>query len=98
MTDHQSTGVRMIRLLAIARGLEDEGQYNVAKLFRATAWGEGTRATLERPRPNSGLYEARDAAMASAVAVRSSSRPISFELAAAAPNVPSVAVGCQPLV
>ena len=54
----------MIRLLAIARGLEDEGQYNVAKLFRATAYGEGTRATLDRPRPNSGLYEAMDAAIA----------------------------------
>jgi hypothetical protein len=55
------TNDRIIRLLAIARGLEDEGQYNVAKLFRATAYGEGVRATLDRPRPNSGLYEAMDA-------------------------------------
>jgi rubrerythrin len=55
------TNDRIIRLLAIARGLEDEGQYNVAKLFRATAYGEGVRATMDRPRPNSGLYEAMDA-------------------------------------
>ena len=54
----------MIRLLAIARGLEDEGQYNVAKLFRATAYGIGVRATLDRPRPNSDLYEAMDDAIA----------------------------------
>src|SRR4051812_6454673 len=61
--DQRATGELMIRLLAIARGLEDEGQYNVAKLFRATAYGEGVRATLDRPRPNSGLYEAMDAAI-----------------------------------
>ncbi|MEX1158933.1 MAG: DinB family protein [Thermomicrobiales bacterium] len=61
--DQQATGARIIRLLAIARGLEDEGQYNVAKLFRATAFGEGARATLDRPRPNSGLYEAIEAAI-----------------------------------
>ena len=42
--DQRATGDRMICLLAIARGLEDEGQYNVAKLFRATAYG-GTKAT-----------------------------------------------------
>jgi hypothetical protein len=55
------TNDRIIRLLAIARGLEDEGQYNVAKLFRATAYGEGVRATMDRPRPNSGLFEAMEA-------------------------------------
>ncbi len=68
MTDHQpdhsATSDRLIRLLAIARGLEDEGQYNVAKLFRATAYGEGVRATMDRPRPNSGLYEAMEAMIA----------------------------------
>jgi len=64
MTDHKATGDRIIRLLAIARGLEDEGQYNVAKLFRATAYGEGVRATMNRPRPNSGLYEAMEAMVA----------------------------------
>jgi rubrerythrin len=55
---------RSIRLLAIARGLEDEGQYNVAKLFTATAYGETRQATLDRPRPNSGLYEAIEAMIA----------------------------------
>jgi len=58
------TNDRIIRLLAIARGLEDEGQYNVAKLFRATAYGEGVRATMDRPRPSSGLFEAMDAMIA----------------------------------
>jgi hypothetical protein len=62
--DQRAIGERMVRLLAIARGLEDEGQYNVAKLFRATAYGAGVRATLDRPRPNSGLYEAMDAVIA----------------------------------
>ena len=62
--DSGTTGERMIRMLAIARGLEDEGQYNVAKLFRATAYGEGVRATMDRPRPNSGLYEAMEAMIA----------------------------------
>lgn len=60
----QDAGGRIVRLLAIARGLEDEGQYNIARLFRAAAFGEGVRATIERPRPASGLYEEMDAAIA----------------------------------
>lgn len=60
----RGAGARIVRLLAIARGLEDEGQYNVARLFRAAAFGEGVRATVERPRPASGLYEVMDAAIA----------------------------------
>ena len=50
-------------LTAIARGLEDEGQYNVAKLFRAAALGEGVRAAQERPRMGAGLAEALAAAI-----------------------------------
>ncbi|HCG30554.1 MAG TPA: hypothetical protein DEU95_12725 [Chloroflexi bacterium] len=66
MTDEErrDAGTRTIRLLAIARGLEDEGQYNIARLFRAAAFGEGARATIVRPRPASGLYEEMDAAIA----------------------------------
>lgn len=66
MTDEErrEAGARIVRLLAIARGLEDDGQYNVARLFRAAAFGEGVRATVERPRPVSGLYEEMDAAIA----------------------------------
>ena len=41
--------------------------------------------------------EAREAAMASAVAVRAAPSPIRWQAAAAAPKTPSVAVGCQPL-
>jgi hypothetical protein len=44
------------------------------------------------------MPEANEAASASAVAVPSPSRPSNFAQAAAAPKVPSVAVGCQPLV
>ncbi len=62
--DQRASGERIISLLAIARGLEDEGQYNVAKLFLATAYGEGKRATFDRPRPGSGLYDAIDAMIA----------------------------------
>lgn len=51
------------RLLAIARGLEDDGQYNVAKLFRAAALGEAVRAARERPRAGAGLAEAMAAAI-----------------------------------
>ena len=40
--------------------------------------------------------EDSEAAVAIAVAVRSPSRPSRREAAAAAPNTPSVAVGCQP--
>jgi hypothetical protein len=50
-------GTRIVRLLAIARGLEDDGQYNVAKLFRAAAFAEGARVTRARPRAESGLLE-----------------------------------------
>jgi hypothetical protein len=42
------------------------------------------------------MPEASEQAIASAVAVRSTSRPRSRALAAAAPKMPSVAVGCQP--
>lgn len=62
--ERREAGERIVRLLAIARGLEDEGQYNIARLFRAAAFGEGVRATVDRPRPASGLYEEMDAAIA----------------------------------
>ncbi len=62
--ERRDAGARIVRLLAIARGLEDEGQYNVARLFRAAAFGEGVRATVERPRPASGLYAEMEAAIA----------------------------------
>jgi len=61
--DHVESGARIVRLLAIARGLEDEGQYNVARLFRATAWGEGVRATVDRPRLSTDLLDQMDAAI-----------------------------------
>ena len=54
---------RITQLLAIARALEDEGQYNVAKLFRAAAFGEGMRAAQDRPRMGAGLAEAMAAAI-----------------------------------
>jgi DinB superfamily len=66
MTDEldEEAGPRIIRLLAVVRGLEDEGQYNVAKLFRAAAIGEAFGASRNRPRMDAGLAEAMDDAIA----------------------------------
>jgi hypothetical protein len=44
-----------VRLYAVARGLEDEGQNNIAKLFRAAALGEMYRRSQDRPRQGAGL-------------------------------------------
>lgn len=49
-----------IELAAIARGLEDEGRYLAARLFRAAARGEEARRTLERPRSNEDIARAID--------------------------------------
>jgi rubrerythrin len=54
---------RIVQLLAVARGLEDEGQYNIAKLFRAAAFGEGAAAARTRPRGSSALQRAAYAAL-----------------------------------
>jgi rubrerythrin len=51
-----STGL-IVRLYSVARGLEDEGQNNIAKLFRAAALGEMYRASQGRPRLGEGLEE-----------------------------------------
>lgn len=48
----------IVRLYSVARGLEDEGQNNIAKLFRAAALGEMYRASQDRPRQGAGLEEA----------------------------------------
>ena len=56
--------VTIARFLAVARGLEDEGQYNAAKLFQAAALGQGFRATRDRPRIGHGLERAAAAAVA----------------------------------
>jgi rubrerythrin len=47
----------VVRLYSVARGLEDEGQNNIAKLFRAAALSEMYRASQERPRQGAGLHE-----------------------------------------
>lgn len=48
----------LIRLVAIARGLEDEGRYLAARLFRAAARGEEARRSDEHPRSNEELAHA----------------------------------------
>jgi hypothetical protein len=53
----------ILRLSAVARGLEDEGQLNLAKLFRAAAAGENYRHTQDRPRQGGGLEEAMRSAV-----------------------------------
>jgi hypothetical protein len=47
-----------LRLLAVERGLQDEGQGNAARLFRAAARGEALRATRVYPRLGRGLEQA----------------------------------------
>jgi hypothetical protein len=57
----------IVRLYSVARGLEDEGQNNIAKLFRAAALGEMYRASQDRPRQGAGLEEAMQEAVADLV-------------------------------
>lgn len=61
-----TTGTRVLSLVDIARGLEDEGQYNAAKIFRAAAEAEVVRATRAHPRQGIDLEPAMDAAVAAA--------------------------------
>jgi hypothetical protein len=63
------TGERILRLLAVARALEDEGQYNIAKLFRAAAFAEGAAASRTRPRGMSAIQRAAYAALDELLAV-----------------------------
>jgi hypothetical protein len=54
----EAIGRRVLRLLAVERGLQDEGQGNAARLFRAAALGEALRATRAHPRLGRGLEQA----------------------------------------
>lgn len=51
MTDvpEEAVGRRILRLLAVERGLQDEGHGNAARLFRAAALSEALRATRVHP-------------------------------------------------
>src|SRR5262245_41309411 len=66
MTDvaEEAVGRRILRLLAVERGLQDEGQGNAARLFRAAALGEALRATRVHPRLGRGLEQAATAIIA----------------------------------
>jgi hypothetical protein len=54
----EAVGLRILRLLAVERGLQDEGQGNAARLFRAAALREALRATRVHPRLGRGLEQA----------------------------------------
>jgi hypothetical protein len=54
----EAVGLRILRLLAVERGLQDEGQGNAARLFRAAALGAALRATHVHPRLGRGLEQA----------------------------------------
>jgi hypothetical protein len=60
MTDEpqEAVGRRILRLLAVERGRQDEGQGNGARLFRAAALGQALRATRVHPRLGRGLEQA----------------------------------------
>jgi hypothetical protein len=53
----EAVGLRILRLLGVERGLQDEGQGNAAKLFRAAALREALRATRRHPRLGRGLEQ-----------------------------------------
>lgn len=59
-----NAGPDVVRLVAIARGLEDEGRYQAAKLFRAAAKSETARRSQERPRSDADLARALDEGIA----------------------------------
>ncbi|MGH7391992.1 MAG: DinB family protein [Candidatus Rokuibacteriota bacterium] len=73
MTDmpEEAVGRRILRLLAVERGLQDEGQGNAARLFRAAALGEALRATRVHPRLGRGLEHAASDIIAELRAVSS---------------------------
>lgn len=54
----EAVGLRILRLLAVERGLQDEGQGNAARLFRAAALGAALRATHVHLRLGRGLEQA----------------------------------------
>jgi hypothetical protein len=56
--DRHGGGDLVMRLVAIARGLEDDFQYNVAKLYRAAAASLEYRESIGRPRLGGPLEEA----------------------------------------
>jgi rubrerythrin len=59
MTDvPEEAGRPILRLLAVERGLQDEGHGNAARLFRAAALSEALRATHVHPRLGHGLEQA----------------------------------------
>lgn len=62
--DGRERAERALRLIAIARGLEDDGAYNPAKLFRAAATSGLVRATREHPRSATDLPRAMEEAIA----------------------------------
>ncbi|HEY8742394.1 MAG TPA: DinB family protein [Chloroflexota bacterium] len=57
-TDAAEVGEKVLRLLAVARGLESDGHYNEAKFFRAAALSEEIKATVEHPTPGAELEKA----------------------------------------
>ncbi len=73
MTDvpEETVGRRIVRLLAVERGLQDEGQGNAGRLFRAAALGEALRATRVHPRLGRGLEQAATDILAELRAVSS---------------------------
>lgn len=71
----------ILRLSAVARGLEDEGQLNLAKLFRAAAAGEIYRETQDRPRQGDGLEEAMRRAVADLSSRSTTSEPLKAAMA-----------------
>ena len=65
-----SPGDLAVRLLAVARALDVDGQYNAAKLFRAAALSETVRASRAHPRADPDRERAATATVADLRAAR----------------------------
>jgi rubrerythrin len=70
----------VVRLYAVARGLEDEGQNNIAKLFRAAALGEMYRSSQNRARQGAGLEEELRDAIADLAGLETTSESLTAAL------------------
>jgi rubrerythrin len=70
----------VVRFYSVARGLEDEGQNNIAKLFRAAALGEMYRSSQDRARQGAGLEEELRDAIADLAGLETTSESLTAAL------------------
>ena len=87
----EAVGLRILRLLAVERGLQDEGQGNAARLFRAAALGAALRATHVHLRLGRGLEQAATEIIAELRAVSSEGLAVLMDQVLATAPAPALA-------